>query len=127
MYQQGIYAPVDGSSRWMASIASDQSGNIAAGYSVSSPSVFPSIRYTGRGFGDPFGTLAGSETSLVDGGGSQLHPAGRWGDYSSLTLDPLDDCTFWYTQEYYRETSRANWATRIGAFEFPGCGQRTGR
>jgi hypothetical protein len=124
MYQDGIYAPNDGNSRWMASIAMDEAENIALGYSVSSPTMFPSIRYTGRKWGDPLGLLLQGETTLVTGTGSQGHPAGRWGDYSAMVLDPLDDCTFWYTTEYGKVTSRSNWATRVGAFRFDTCGVR---
>ena len=77
--------------------------------------MFPSIRYTGRKWGDPLGRLLQGETTLVTGTGSQGHPAGRWGDYSAMAIDPLDDCTFWYTTEYGKTTSRSNWATRVGA------------
>jgi hypothetical protein len=124
LYQDGIYAPNDGNSRWMASIAMDEAENIALGYSVSSSTMFPSIRYTGRKWGDPLGRLLQGETTLVAGGGSQGYPRGRWGDYSAMVIDPLDDCTFWYTTEYGKSTSRANWATRIGAFRFDTCGVR---
>ncbi|MDQ6675347.1 MAG: hypothetical protein M3069_32210, partial [Chloroflexota bacterium] len=124
LYQDGIYAPEDGNSRWMASIGMDESENIALGYSVSSPTLFPSIRYTGRKWDDPLGKLLQAETTLVAGAGSQGHPAGRWGDYSAMVIDPLDDCTFWYTNEYGKVTSRSNWATRAGAFHFDTCGVR---
>ncbi|WP_457676866.1 carboxypeptidase regulatory-like domain-containing protein [Thiolapillus sp.] len=117
---QGTYAP-DGDNRWMASAAMDSQGNIAIGYSVSSTSTFPSIRYTGRLVGDPANTLPQGEATLIAGGGSQSHSASRWGDYSSMNVDPVDDCTFWYTQEYYSADSSANWQTRIGSFKFPGC------
>jgi hypothetical protein len=118
--QQGTFAP-DADSRWMASVAMDKAGNIAVGYSVSSSSTFPSIRYTGWEVGDPAGTLQG-ETSLVVGGGSQTG-YNRWGDYSAMRIDPDDDCTFWYTQEYQATTQSANWNTRIGSFRFSSCGQ----
>ncbi|HEV8397109.1 MAG TPA: fibronectin type III domain-containing protein [Vicinamibacterales bacterium] len=120
IYQQGTYAP-DASHRWMGSIAMDQAGNIALGYSVSSATSFPSIRYTGRLAGDPLGTLPQGETTLIAGGGGQTHSSGRWGDYSAMTVDPTDGCTFWYTQEYYAATSIASWRTRIGSFKFPSC------
>jgi hypothetical protein len=120
IYQQGTFAP-DADSRWMASIAMDQAGDIAIGYSVSSSSTFPSIRYTGWEVGNPVGTLQG-ETSLVVGGGSQTG-YNRWGDYSAMRIDPDDDCTFWYTQEYQATTQSANWNTRIGSFRFSSCGQ----
>jgi len=120
MYQQGVYAP-DNDHRWMGSVAMDQVGNIALGYSVSSQSIYPSIRYTGRLASDPLGTLPQGETELIAGSGYQQHSAGRWGDYSSMTVDPVDDCTFWYTQEYYEVIGSAPWQTRIGSFRFRDC------
>ncbi len=116
IYQQGTYAP-DGSHRWVGSISIDHMGNIALGYSVSSLSVSPAVRYAGRQPGDALGTL-GSEQSLVEGGSSFYGT--RWGDYSSMTMDPVDDCTFWYTQEYV-PSGTVTWHTRIGAFKFPTC------
>ena len=120
LYQQGTYAP-DNNHRWMGSVAQDRIGNIALGYSVSSSSVFPSVRYTGRLAEDPTGLMTQDEAVLVAGGGSQTHASSRWGDYSMLSVDPVDDCTFWYTQEYYATTSSSAWKTRIGSFRFPGC------
>jgi len=120
IHQQGTYAP-DSDHRWMGSIAMDSAGNIAVGYSVSSLTTFPSIRYAGRIASDPLGTLAQGETTLIAGSGSQTDASSRWGDYSMMAVDPTDDCTFWYTQEYYATTSNAGWRTRIGSFKFPSC------
>lgn len=120
IYQQGTFAP-DAEHRWMGSIAMDGNGNIALGYSASSAAAPPSIRYAGRLAGDPLGELPQRETVLSSGAGAQTHRSGRWGDYSALTVDPVDDCTFWYTQEYYATTSQRGWKTRIGAFSFPSC------
>jgi len=120
IYQQGTYAP-DANHRWMGSIAMDGNGNMALGYSVSSGTVYPSIRYTGRLTSDPLGTMPQGESTLMAGGGSQEHSSSRWGDYSMMAVDPVDDCTFWYTQEYYQTTSSADWRTRIGSFKFPFC------
>ncbi|MBK9050393.1 MAG: DUF11 domain-containing protein [Chloroflexi bacterium] len=119
IHQESTFAP-DGESRWMASAAMDGDGNLALGYSVSSTSVFPSLRYTIRLASDPTNTLQ-AEENLIAGGGSQTG-TNRWGDYSALTVDPADDCTFWYTGEYYSTTSSNNWQTRIGVFRIPGCG-----
>jgi hypothetical protein len=116
IYQQGTYSP-DSNNRWMGSVAMDKAGNISLGYSVSSSTVYPSIRYTGRLSGDPLGQMTLEEGVLVAGTGSQLHSASRWGDYSMMAVDPADDCTFWYTQEYYETTSELDWQTRIGAFQ----------
>jgi hypothetical protein len=121
IHQQGTYAPGDGLHRWMGSAAMDRQGNLAIGFSVSSGTVFPSIHYAGRLVGDPPGLLAQGEAILQTGGGSQLSTGSRWGDYSVMGVDPSDDCTFWYTTEYYATTSTNGWQTRIGRFRYPGC------
>lgn len=120
IYQQGTYAP-DSDHRWMGSAAMDGAGDMALGFSVSSATTYPSIRYAARLATDPLGTLAQGETTLIAGSGSQTHSTGRWGDYSMLAVDPNDGCTFWYTQEYYAVTSLAGWQTRVGAFSLPSC------
>jgi hypothetical protein len=119
VYQQGTYAP-DSNFRWMPSLAVDKFGNMAIGYSVSSSTMYPAIRYAGRLVGDALNTLGQTENTLIAGTGSQSGGYNRWGDYSSMSVDPVNDCTFWYTQEYY-ETVSNNWQTRIGSFQFPGC------
>jgi hypothetical protein len=120
IYQQGTYAP-DANDRWLGSIAMDMKGNIALGFSVSGSSVFPSLHYVGRQPSNPPGTLPSGEMSLIDGGGVQLHQI-FFGDYSQMTIDPVDDCTFWYTGTYYPTTSTPNdWHTRIGSFRFTSC------
>ena len=119
VYQQGTYAP-DANYRWMSSLAVDKFGNMAVGYSVSSSTMYPAIRYSGRLVTDPLGTLGQGETSLIEGTGSQSGGYNRWGDYSSMSVDPVNDCTFWYTTEYY-ETVSNNWQTRIGSFQYPNC------
>ena len=122
LYQQGTYQP-DNHYRWMGSVAVDDEGNMAVGYSVSSTTLKPSIRYAGRLVDDPLGTLPQAEGSIIEGTGVQLSGSGRWGDYSAMTVDPVDDCTFWYTTEYYQVNSNRNWQTYIGSFKFPSCGQ----
>ena len=119
IFQQGTFSP-DSTSRWMGSIAMDKQGNIALGYSASSSSVSPSIRYTGRLVTDAAGTMQ-AEGSLQTGGGSQTQNLSRWGDYSAMTVDPADDCTFWFTSEYLKTNGTFNWSTRIASFKFPGC------
>lgn len=119
LHQEGVYAP-DDDHRWMGSVALDHNGNLALGYSVSSHSTYPSVRYTGRLAGDPLGALPQGEVSLIEGSGSQTG-SNRWGDYSMMAVDPLDDCTFWYTQEYVEVTGSNTWKTRIGSFRFPSC------
>jgi len=123
--QEGVYGPADNNStsRWMGSIAMDGAGNVALGYSITdNVSLYPSIRYAGRLAGDPLNTLPQSEATLVTGGGYQNDSASRWGDYSAMQIDPTDDCTFWYTQEYAQTNGGYNWYTRIGSFKFPSCG-----
>jgi hypothetical protein len=127
--QEKTYQP-DSTWRWMGSIASDNQGNIALGFSASSEMIHPQIRYAGRLATDPLGILSG-ERHLFDGTGSQMdrsvEPEYRWGDYSDMTVDPADDCTFYYTNEYYAKTGdpdtkgSANWKTRIGYFKFAQC------
>ncbi len=121
VFQQATHSPDNALHRWMASAAMDKDGSLALGYSASSSTVFPGIRYAGRLAGDPLGTLSVAETTLLNGGGSQTGPA-RWGNYSTLDLDPVDDCTFWYTTEYYSASSPAGWRTRIASFQLPSCG-----
>ena len=118
VFQQGTFAP-DTNTRWMGSIAMDQNGNIGLGYTLGSSTVFPSVFFTGRNPGDPAGTMQ-TEQVIVNGSGSQTSPT-RWGDYSAMTVDPADDCTFWYTQEYSKTTGSFSWNTRIANFKFAGC------
>lgn len=148
VFQQSTYAPGT-PHRWMGSIGMDKVGNIAIGYNISSTTIFPGIRYATRGPQDPLGTL-GTEKILQSGTGTQrcklangrclcpktdeegnpeVDSAGnvkcdtitRWGDYSALTIDPTDDCNFWYTTEYQKDTGAFNWRTRIGSFRLPSC------
>jgi len=120
VYQQGTYAPDDGLTRWMGSVAFDGNGDLAIGYSVINDSdTFPSIRYAGRLATDPLNELTQGEAELVAGSGS--FQGFRWGDYSTMEIDPADDCTFWYTQMYIGQAGLSNWQTRIGSFRFPSC------
>jgi hypothetical protein len=122
LFQQGTYSPgaTDGIHRWMGSLAMDRAGNMALGYSVSDGvSTFPGIRYTGRLASDPLGEMPQGEGTIVNGLGSQLSTGARWGDYTSMNVDPTDDCTFWYINEYYPVTSNTGWRLRIGQFQFP--------
>jgi uncharacterized repeat protein (TIGR01451 family) len=120
--QQSTYQP-DTTWRWMGSAAMDRDGDLALGFSASSAAIHPEIRYAGRLAADAPNTLAQGEATLLAGTGSQnASTHHRWGDYSDLTVDPVDDCTFWYTQEYYNApNSAASWRTRIGNFTFPSC------
>lgn len=121
LFQQGTYAPSDGVDRWMGSIAEDKKGNMGLGFSVSNSSVYPGIRYTGRKKSDALGTMTLHEQVIQAGSGAQTSSAARWGDYTSLSVDPVDDCTFWYVNEYIKTTGNAPWQTRIGTFKFSGC------
>ena len=126
LFQQGTYAPGDGIHRWMGSIAQDRKGNMALGYSVvNGVDVYPGIRYTGRLAGDAPGQMTLGEATIIDGSGVQRTTNSRWGDYTSMNVDPTDDCTFWYVNEYYtlagQLSSTAGWQTRIASFKFPNC------
>ncbi len=126
LYQQGTYAPADGVHRWMGSVAQDKKGNMALGYSVvNGVNVYPGIRYTGRLTGDPLGQMTLGEGVIRNGSGVQTTTNSRWGDYTSMNIDPTDDCTFWYVNEYYAVSGTpANtrpWQTRIASFKLPGC------
>jgi len=126
VFQQGTYAPGDGVHRWMGSVAMDRQSNMALGFSVvNGTTVYPGIRYTGRLKGDPAGQMTLGEGTIVDGSGVQRTTNSRWGDYTSMNVDPTDDCTFWYVNEYYtlagQISSTAGWQTRIGSFKLPGC------
>src|SRR5262249_8897293 len=120
LFQSGTYAP-DTTYRWMGSVAQDHSGDMALGFAVSSTSVRPAARYTGRLVGDAAGTMGQGEGSLVTGSGSQTVGLSRSGDYTSMSVDPVNDCTFWYLGEYLTSDGTWNWQTRIGAFTFPSC------
>ena len=98
----------------------DQSGNIALGYSVSSSSLYPGVRYTGRLQSSPTGSMSEAEITLVDGTGPA--PNVRWGDYGSLSVDPQDGCTFWLVENYAIAGSSAR-QNRVGSFKFDSCGQ----
>ena len=119
VFQQSTYAP-DATYRWMGSVAMDRQGNMALGYSASSSTVYPSVRYTGRLAADAINTMQ-PENTIKAGAGSQLRNLSRWGDYSAMTVDPVDDCTFWYTNEYLKSSGTFNWSTRIASFSFPSC------
>ncbi|MFF4607248.1 hypothetical protein ACFY12_31500 [Streptomyces sp. NPDC001339] len=120
VHQQGTYAP-DSTYRWMGSMAEDQAGNIALGYSQSSSTAHPAIRYTGRLADDTSGVMTQGELTAITGSGSQTGSQ-RWGDYSSMAVDPEDDCTFWYTNEYLPSDGTYNWHTRLSSFTLPNCG-----
>jgi hypothetical protein len=117
VYQAGTYAP-DSNYRWMGSAAMDAAGNLAVGYSVSSSSVYPSIDIAGRCRGDTLGTL-GTETEVQTGTGSQTGSLNRWGDYSSMSVDPGG--SLWFTTEYLEGSGSFNWHTRIVNFTNSGC------
>lgn len=119
VYQQSTYAP-DATSRWMGSIAMDKMGNIALGYSASSGSMKPALRYATRLAGDALNTLS-NETTVVQGTGAQTGTLSRWGDYSHMSVDPVDDCTFWYTSEYLKADGTFNWSTRVASFKINTC------
>lgn len=119
VHQQSTYAP-DATSRWMGSAAMDKMGNLALGFSSSSADLKPGIGYVTRLAGDPLNTL-GNEVLVIRGGGAQTGTLHRWGDYSQMSIDPVDDCTFWYSTEYIKADGKFNWSTRLASFKVNGC------
>jgi len=119
VFQQGtvVNPAVD---YWMGSIAMDKVGNIALGFSMSSDSVYPGVAVVGRTPAEPLGQMD-APLILVNGTGAQVKSFKRWGDYSSMSVDPEDGCTLWYSQEYYRTTGAFNWSTRVAALKFNSC------
>ena len=122
LFQEGTQSP-DTDNRWMGSIAMDKACGMALGYSVSSAVTFPSIRYAGRLAGDPLGTMPQGEVTAVNGAFSQTGST-RWGDYSSMNVDPVDGCTYWYTNEFVGN-NLGQWTTQITRFTLPNCNQVT--
>jgi hypothetical protein len=120
VHQQSTFAPDDGLGRWMPAAAQDKYGNLLLQYTVASSTTYPGIRYTGRAADDPISTLPQGEVVLTEGSGSQTGTS-RWGDYATIALDPLDNCTFWFANEYLPETGIHSWATTIAAVRFPDC------
>jgi len=119
---QGVYAP-DDNNRWMGGVAIDKSGNVGVGFSESSSAMHPQIMVSGRALSDPESTLR-DEQSCTAGvaNGTQTSTSGRWGDYSSMSVDPADECTFYFTSEYYATTASSSWRTRVCSFKFDNCG-----
>jgi hypothetical protein len=127
IYQQGTHSP-DAIHRWLGSIAMDDAGNIALGYTASSDVVFPSIRIATRRAADPLGIMAQGEVTVLAGAGSQIPDprdpdgAARWGDYTTMDVDPVTPCTFWYTSQYYdANAAPGDWRTRIIKLRLPRC------
>jgi hypothetical protein len=118
LYQQGTYAP-DGNYRWMASGGIDRRGNIGIGYSYGTADGFAGQRFAARLADDPLGVLTFHETTLATGEAPQTTTV-RWEDYTTLAMDPSDDCTFWYVGDYLKKDA-TTYSTAIGAFQIPGC------
>jgi hypothetical protein len=119
LFQNATFNP-DSTNRWMGSIAMDKNGNMALGYSASSAAINPGIRITGRLRSEVRNQMQ-AETVIQDGTGSQIGTLTRWGDYSTMRVDPADDCTFWFTTEYIAANGTFNWRTRIASFKFANC------
>jgi hypothetical protein len=119
LFQQGTFAPTN-DFRWMGSAAIDQTGGIAVGYNISSSSIVPSIRYAYRGPADPLGTM-GNETSVLVGSGIQTGSLTRWGDYATISVDPVDGCTMVFTTQFQPANGNFNWSTYIHSFKLSTC------
>ena len=116
LYQEGTYTAPDGRHAWNASLAMDGQGNIGMGYtSMSGPNtpstVYISSYYTGRLSSDPLGTMTIME-GLISNGTGKI-PGTRYGDYSKIDVDPVDDATFWFIDEYYKSGRKGV----VGAFQ----------
>jgi subtilisin-like proprotein convertase family protein len=120
-HMTGLANGVTGLNDWMGSVSQDNQGNIALGFSQASTTQNANIQIAGRTGAGTGGGLNEGEALFTAATGVQTSSSGRWGDYSAMTIDPTDDCTFWYTQEYYVTTGSAPWNTRIGKFTFPVC------
>jgi hypothetical protein len=120
--QQSTFSP-DATNRWVGSVAMDGAGDMALGYSAGDAGTAPQLRYTGRLAADSLSTMEPEATIVA---GQSQTGTGRWGDYSQMTVDPTDDCTFWFTGEYYASSSTVHWDTRIASFRFPSCAAAAG-
>ncbi len=118
LFQEGSYSP-DADHHWMAAIAMDGAGNMLMGMNAASSVSYPSLVLTGRQKGDPLNIMTAAKSTLGAGGDSNF--SNRYGDYSALTVDPDDDCTFWLTGEYNKSGHNGEWTTRIGALRFDDC------
>ncbi len=122
LYQAGTYQNKI-NNYWMGSIAMDQAGDIALGFSAdNSKKLDPSIYFTGRVPGDPLNKMEGAMLAVK--GSAVQCCSNRWGDYSSMSVDPVDDCTFWYTQEYdniNNGKASDNWQSHVVSFKFNSC------
>lgn len=116
---QGTLDPGDSLHRWMPAAGMDRMGNLGLVYTRGNASTFPSVYYTGREAGDAAGVLQ-PEAACIDGTGSQSG-GDRWGDYASMSIDPVDQCTFWMTNEYVETTGTFEWNTRVCSFKFDSC------
>jgi len=119
LYQSGTVNPDNSLFRFLPSIAQDKVGNVAVGYNVSNSFTDPGIDFSYWNLTTAF---APTEISILSGTGEEVTPTtgtGNWGTYSSMTVDPSDDCTFWYVNEYW--PTNAAWATRIAYFKIPTC------
>jgi hypothetical protein len=118
VYQSGTITPDQNLFRFMPSIAQDKAGNAAVGYNVSSGGMHPGIRASWWNQGNP----NPAELLLWNGSGDEENSV-HWGDYSSMTVDPVDDCTFWYVTQYFKKNQikGINWNTRISNFKVSTC------
>jgi PKD repeat protein len=120
LHQEGTFSPGDTSTHHlMGTIAMDKFGNMGMAYNVTkttTPTKFATLGYTGRTSSDPAGVMSLGENEVAVG--AAVETSGRWGDYYQMTVDPVDDCTFWFVGMYRPSGS---WQTRIADFKFPAC------
>jgi hypothetical protein len=120
IHQEGTYAPglTDGIHRWMGSIAMNGAGGMGLGYSAAGANLRPSIYYTGRNADSALGQMTLGEAAIFTGPSAAVPSGSRWGDYTGIDVDPADDETFWYINEYYAAPN-TTWTLRIGSFKVP--------
>lgn len=120
LYQDGNINPDTTTYRFVPSIAQDHNGNALIGYSVSSPTIHPGIRTAWWNLQ----TLTKPTEMVVINGAADDENNEKWGTYTSMTVDPVNDCTFWYTNEYFPKNQTGttiNWYTRIAHLTVSTC------
>jgi len=121
LHQEGTFSPGDTNTHHlMGSAAQDKFGNMLLAYNVTKTTAttkFATLGYTGRTAADAAGVMSLGENEVAIGGAAET--SGRWGDYYQTTVDPVDDCTFWFVGMY---RPAGSWQTRIQDFKFPACG-----
>jgi hypothetical protein len=120
LYQVGTFDEGGAGDRWMGSIAMNKNGDMMMGYSIVNAATLlkPSIALTGRRLNDPLNTMQ-TENIAFTGSGVQTGTLTRWGDYTTMSVDPADDESFCYVGQYLPGDGTFNWRTRVICAKFP--------